>query len=302
MNINELLEKPVEELFWNVSIYPTLFSVDDLLDVFNLCTEENRKSVIKEMLSKAIELSDNSANVVNIDDVLHNFYSNSDPYSLKNTLLRNGVDINDIEINFKWLLLKYISLAVKNIAISEKEKSFFEELNIDYNNSVLLINLKNELQLLLDSSYDECTDCLVPLDWDSKNNLLSFVMFFSDLIQKWLNNPDRIAWKDVLSWHCVFHDSQEYINIIWENVVDYKIWDVYVPIDNFCSLDLSVVNNNTCPMDADILSMYNEWDNFIVVNPTYVKNVSDDNDDPYYCRFVDIISSKTWKKFRVLSW
>lgn len=151
------------------------------------------------------------------------------------------------------------------------------------------------------------------------------------------NAQNRLSWKKILHWHCVFDDSPENLKEFGENVVIYNIWDEYIPSDNSCVNRLEFINkiyncniselkkmyknklNDTSDRigndqkhiiflqrililsdHIDLIKMYKDWERFEVIKGTY--NDKEAYDHKYLsCRFVNIRSLQTWEEYRALS-
>jgi hypothetical protein len=85
-------------------------------------------------------------------------------------------------------------------------------------------------------------------------------------------------------------------------VVEYHVGDSYIPIDDYCFVNLDSLENDEggdpftilCDrlLEVDFVEMCKNGDSFMVVNPTYKKNIYGGKPE-YFCWLVDIQSSKT---------
>lgn len=146
--------------------------------------------------------------------------------------------------------------------------------------------------------------------------------------------------KKHIPWHCAFNDSPSGLRLHGEDVVQYDLWDEYIPCDNHAS-SLELLNKiNTASVKElermyseksdddlefwkilhkddkkgyllflkdilliefiDIIDMYKNGDRFMVAKATY--KGKEIFDWKYInCWYVDICSEKTKKIYRVLS-
>lgn len=305
---NDLMHIPIEELLCNPKFYASEFTCNDLLSALTSCTNEDkaRKEAIKKILTLQHymfwSVSDSD---FTLDSVLNKFFSNSYPFSIKDSLIREGVKNEDLESRFKMRLLKACTLVIENNKLSDEVRSFFDELCIDINNIYFLNKLKNDLILEFGYFYDVESNKFAVFPEIDKLEFWRWKIRFDELIQKRLNKSERFIWKNVLSWCSAFWDTVNY-RFFWDDVVLYEEWDDYVPIDSFCTIELN--NSNSVAgnigedlADVDLEEMYDNWDRFIVVKSTYKEKFYID-DMPLYGWFVDVYSIKTKRIYRVLSW
>jgi len=304
----KLLKIPVENLLCNPKTYASEFTCDELLGALMSCTEkdEDRKVAIKKILILQSEMPWSvSDSDFTLDSILNKFFSNSNPFSIKGSLIRDGVKTEDLESKFKMMLLKACTLVVENKTVSDDIISFFNELDVDRTNVYFLNKIKNDLVLEFGYFYDIENSEFAVLPEIDKLEFWRWKIRFDELVQKRLDKAERFIWKDVLSWCSDFWDTMNY-RFFWDDVVLYEEWDDYVPIDSFCTIDLDLWCSVDGDMaenlaDIDLEEMYDSWDHFIVVKSTYKEKFCVD-DVPFYCWFVDIYSVKTKKTYRVLSW
>lgn len=304
----DLKNLSVEELLCDVRLYASQCTCDELLDALMRCTEsdENRKKAIIKILDMQSKMSLSILDSeLSLDTILNRFFSNSNYSSIKSNLIKDGVEKDELESRFKMMLLKACTLVVESNKISDEVRCFFEELWIDTDNIYFLNKLKNDLILEFWYFYDVSNNVFAVITETDKLEFWRLKIRFDELVQKRLKNYDRFIWKKNLSWCSAFWDKI-YYKFFWDDVVLYEEGDDFIPIDNFCTIDLDL----WCPVDGnideiladvDLEEMYNNWDRFIVVKSTY-KGQFCTSDNSFPCWFVNVYSVNTKKSYRVLSW
>lgn len=307
----DLKNIPVSDLENNLRLYASKFTMDELLYVFGLCNDDNdRKNAIIKILEIKWEMSrDISDSEMSLNWLLNKFFSGNS--SIKDGLLSEGVKDEDLESRFKLALLKFCTFVVEQTPLTDEMISFAGEFGIDLDNVYFLNKLKNDLIVEFGYFYDVKNHKFVILSESYKLDFWRWKIRFNELVEKRLEHSDRFVWKNVLSWCSAYWDTVNY-NFFWDDVVLYESGDDYIPIDNFCSFDLT----SWCSIDTDLSydndlsdlviddleEMYNNGERFMVVKPTYKMNISDEKENPNYCRFVDIYAINAKKRYRVLSW
>ena len=343
MDINKI---SIEELKKDPKKYARECTTDELLDALNLSKENNeRKQAIIDILTKQQEIkkewnnNEEANKEFNLNTLLEKFHSNIDWYSLKNRLIEIWAE--NPELSFKLGLLKYSTLLLEGEEISEDENDIFEEFNIDTTDIVLLNKLKSELELDLQCLYSIKSNNYIDIstnNWvqESLNNFHETAKRISEL----KNRDGRLDGKKILVWHCAYNDSPSGLKLFGEDVVEYNLWDDYIPRNNHANslellnkvekasieelenMYLEIYDNDleyykefnknnkkryvlslkeeVLREFIDLLSMYESGYRFIVVKATYKDK--EISDRKYInCWYVDIYSDKTKKTYRVLS-
>lgn len=347
MDINEI---SLEELKNNSKKYARECTTDELLDAFSLCGQnEKRKDVIVEILKMQHKneknIADGWLNNKESDDselntVLDKFHTDIDSYSLKHRLME--IWAKNPELSFKYGLLRSCTLLLEGKSLSEAENDILEEFNIDATDFALLNRLKVELELNLKSIYSIKKGNFVDISsnkWmqDSLHWLQEAASKIS--VMKYANG--RLDGKKIISWHCAFNDSPSRLKLYGEDVVEYNLWDEYIPYDNHAS-SLDLLNKVNIASIEELEKMYLKksqdkdlkfWKNFykedeegyifylkeqLLIECIDLLNMYESGDrfmvvkatykdkeifDRKYinCWYVDIYSDKTKKIYRVLS-
>ena len=219
-------------------------------------------------------------------------------------------------------------------------KEFLDEFKIDTSNSLLIKKLRHELEQDLKLVYYVNSDEFVDISGEDqfKGTIDMLVECTKDILSMWSANG-RLDGKKIMPWHCAYDDSPDWLKFFGEDVVIYEIWDDFIPCSN-CGHKLSLIDKvNSCNVEelekmylsmykndlehmkliyydnesyinflrncillknADLLSMYDSGDRFLVVKWTYfVTEIQDFKTYKRWC--VDIRSQKTWEIYRVLS-
>lgn len=266
------------------------------------------------------------------------FYANPNPSSYRHVLMENG-DKNP-ELSFKYFLLKCFTLLNKGSDLSDEEKDIFAEFKIDISSPLLILKLKSELEQDLKVVFCVDSGKFIDIwdkGWFSRTIDIIGDCSGEMLLKKIAHG--RLDGKKFMPWHCAYDDSPDWLKFFGEDVVIYEIWDDFIPCSN-CGHKLSLIDKvNSCNVDelekmylsmykndlkhmkliyydnesyinflrncillknADLLSMYDSGDRFLVVKWTYfVTEIQDFKTYKRWC--VDIRSQKTWEIYRVLS-
>ena len=343
MNINKV---SLKELKNNSREYARKYKTDELLDALNLCEQDKeKKQAIIEILKIQQEneqqinnewLNNKEQNdKLNLSTLIEKFHNDIDSYSLKHRLIESWVQ--NPELSFKLTLLKYSTLLLEGEELSEEENDIFEDFNIDTTDFALLDKLTVELKLDLKRIYSIKTGNFIDI---SSNEQIQGILHLSQevnnkSIMKYANG--RLNGKKFIPWHRAFYDSPSKVKLHDEDVVEYNLWDEYIPVDNH-SNSIELINklktasieelekmyleyngdlehhkkyNNKCYILAlkesilnyegiDLLNMYKSGDRFMVVKATY-KDKYVYSKKYINCWYVDIYSEKTKKIYRALS-
>lgn len=325
--------------------YASIYSSDDLLDALNQCKDDPEKresisKILKIQQELSIVLNEWNIDVLNLKTLLDRFYANSDPYSLRNSLIEIGT--KDPELTFKLLLLKSITSLLESWSLSEDEWDLFDEFKIDSTDTSLLNNLKYELVSDLNTFYSLENWKFIDISTDDviQDSVSSILQCISKINEKH-SVHNRLEGKKIMPWHCAFNDSPKWLSLHGEDVVEYDLWDEYIPWSNHVnSLELvnKIYNCNISELEElyrqhddigdleywksfykndekayklfllqmlsresiNLIKMFEEWDYFLVVKGTY-KDKEIFDFDYINCWYVDVRSMKTWKIYRVLS-
>ena len=150
----------------------------------------------------------------------------------------------------------YFTLLIEGKTLSEGEKEFLDEFKIDISNLSLINKLKIELELDLNAIYSiEYNQFLDICD----NNLMKESMEWlvdsaSELYSRRVSNG-RIDGKKFIPWHCAYNDSPDWLKLYGEDVVEYELWDEYIPCSNHAS-KLSLINRINSSTVEQLQKMY----------------------------------------------
>ena len=243
----------------NFREYAARYSEDELLDVLNQCKNSpEKRNAIFEILKIQRELSsvleEEYWDDLNLKVLLDKFYANPDPSSFRNILIEN--DAENPELSFKCWLLKYFTLLVEGKSLSDEEKESLDEFKIDLSNLPLINKLKVELELDLNAIYSIEHNQFIDI---SDNNLLKESMEWlvdsaSELYSRRVSNG-RLDGKKFILWHCAYHDSPDWLKLFGEDVVEYELWDEYIPCSNHAS-KLSLINKINSSSVEELEKMY----------------------------------------------
>ena len=303
------------------------FSVDQLLDALSICEKyddsDTRRNALYNILSIQSRIFGGNRSLwLCLDWVLDKFFSRPDPRSIiKNFIVVDNDSIDDedsdvafenyisendgvneisdenIELLFKRILLEFCTLVVENEPLSDKIISFAYELNIDLSNIYFLNKLKNDLMFDLRYFYDTDNDRFEALSDEDINALWLLKSEYDLIIQFRIDNPERYSWKNIKSWCSAMWDELNY-GFFGDDVVEYEEWDDFIPLDCLCYKDDNSLSENDRWVEFDFDE---DKDKFFVCTPTYKKNTADSDEEPNYCRFVDIKSYLTGNVYTVLS-
>ncbi len=343
MDINKI---SLEELKNNPKKYARECTVDDLLDALNLCKQNKKR---KEIIIEILKIQQNEQPIgekkefnnsdLNLGILLNKFNTNIDTYSLKHRLME--IWAKNPELSFKCGLLKCCTLLLEGKTLSEEENDIFEEFNINVSDFSLLNKLKIEIELDLKKYYSIETDDFVDISSNRPlQNILHSLQEITNKISIMKSANGRINGKKTIPWHCAFDDSPSGLRLHGEDVVEYDLWDEYIPYQNHAN-SLELLNKiKTASMQelekmylekkdddlefwknfykndkeryiihlkqilliefVDILNMYKSGDRFMVVKATY-KDKEICNGKYINCWYVDVYSEKTKNIYRVLS-
>ena len=278
----------LSELKKNPKKYAQECTTDELLDALNLCEkDEKRKQVIIDILNmqqqiqqEIVEELGNSE--LNLSTLLDKFHTDTDAYSLKHRLTE--IWAKDPELSFKCGLLRSCTLLVEGMHLSEAENDIFEEFNIDATDFVLLNRLKVELELDLNRIYSiESNDFI---DISSNKWMLDSLLWLQRVakqisVMKYANG--RLDGKKLIPWHCAFDDSPSTLKSHGEDVVQYDLWDEYIPCDNHAS-SLELLNKVNTASVEELERMYSEKSDFDDLE--FWKNVIHKDDKKGYLLFL----------------
>ena len=136
--------------------YASKYTVDDLLDIFNMIKWDKEK---EESVKKILRMKTNKENgIINLDSLLLDFYESD----YKKRLLKVGDSTP--EFTFTNEILEYIEKIIIWVELENKEKFFLEKIWIDIKDKDLLKDLKKELELYITSFY-ESKGIQVPNDY-----------------------------------------------------------------------------------------------------------------------------------------
>ena len=264
MDINKISP---EELKINSKRYAQECTTDELLDALNLCGKDNkRKEVIIDILKVQQNIGwkenkESNDSEINLSNLLNKFHTDVDAYSLKHRLME--IWAKNPELSFKCGLLRSCTLLLEGKSLSEQENDVLEEFNIDVSDSVLLNRLKVELELNLNMVYSTKSNSLI--DISSNKWMLDSLLWLQRVakqisIMKYANG--RLDGKKLIPWHCAFDDSPSTLKSHGEDVVQYDLWDEYIPCDNHAS-SLELLNKINTASVEELERMYLEkkvWD------------------------------------------
>lgn len=252
----------LSELKKNKEKYAQECTADELLDALNLCEkDEKRKQVIIDILNmqqqiqqEIVEELGNSE--LNLSTLLDKFHTDIDTYSLKHRLME--IWAKNPELSFKYGLLKLCTLLLEDKYLSEEENDILEEFNINASDFVLLNRLKVELELDLKSIYSIETGDFIDISsskWiqDILNSLKRIDKEIS--VMKYANG--RLDGKKLIPWHRAFDDSPSGLRLLGEDVVQYDLWDEYIPCDNHAT-SLELLNKVNIASVEELERMYSE--------------------------------------------
>jgi len=288
--------------------YASEYTVDDLLDIFNMVKwdKDKEKSVEKILRIKTQKENKNNVESINLHSILLDF--NQSDY--KKRLLKVGDPTP--EFTFVDEISEYIVKVLDWIELEDKERAFLEEIWIDVNNKASLKNLKKELESYITSFFEEkgiseSNEYFEKKEADILKDTKPLVMYetwdnyvpIDTKNMRIINHKKNIKWKIIKPQHWAFNDgsgSEKYCPLVM-----YEIWDEYVPISNSCVWEIWKIDPNKNPDPSfDMLSSYSNRDRFTVVKPTYSEYIKYDR-ERIKCWFVNVRSKKTWKVYRVLS-
>lgn len=259
MDINKV---PLKELKNNSKRYAQECTTDELLDALNLCEQDNkRKEVIIDILKiqqnfeweENLECNDSE---LNLSILLHKFHTDIDAYSLKHRLME--IWAKNPELSFKCGLLKSCTLLLEGKSLSEEENDILEEFNINALDFALLDRLKVELELDLKSIYSIETGNFIGISSDKwMQDCLLWIQRVAKQASVMRYAKGRLDGKELIPWHCAFDDSPSGIKLYGEDVVQYNLWDEYIPCDNH-STSLELLNKVNTASVKDLERMYSE--------------------------------------------
>ena len=252
----------LSELKKNKEKYAQECTADDLLDALNLCEkDEKRKQVIIDILNmqqqiqqEIVEELGNSE--LNLSTLLDKFHTDVDAYSLKHRLME--IWEKDPELSFKCGLLKSCTLLVDGRVLSEAENDIFEEFNIDTADFSMLNRLKVELELDLKAFYSIETGNFIDI---SSNKWMQDGLKWMQEVYKKISEMKyangRLDGKKLIPWHRAFDDSPSGLRLLGEDVVQYDLWDEYIPCDNHAT-SLELLNKVNIASVEELERMYSE--------------------------------------------
>lgn len=254
----------LSELKKNPKKYAQECTTDELLDALNLCEkDEKRKQVIIDILNmqqqiqqEIVEELGNSE--LNLSTLLDKFHTDVDAYSLKHRLME--IWAKDPEFTFKCGLLRCCTLLLKGKSVSENENDILEEFNIDAADFALLNRLKVELELDLKSIYSMENGNFI--DISSNKWMLDSLHWLQRVVNKisamkYANG--HLDGKKLIPWHRAYNDSPSGVRLHGEDVVQYDLWDEYIPCDNHAS-SLELLNKVNAASLEELEKMYLEKD------------------------------------------
>ncbi len=316
MNLNEITLK---ELKNNSKKYARECKTDELLDALNLCEQDKkRKEIIIEILKiqqeneqkindRWLNNKESDDSELNLSTLLDKFHTDTDAYSLKHRLMEIWAE--NPEFTFKCGLLRCCTLLLEGKSVSENENDILEEFNINAADFALLNRLKVELELDLKSIYSIEKGNFVDISsnkWmqDCLHWLQETASKFS--VMKYANG--RLDGKKIIPWHCAFDDSPSSLKLFGEDVVEYNLWDEYIPCDNHASR-LELLNKvNTANM-KELEKMYQEKDKDWDLDLEFWKGFYEDDRERYIIylkemiliEFIDILKMyETGDRFMVV--
>lgn len=264
--------------------YASKYTVDDLLDIFNMIKWDKEK---EESVKKILRMKTNKENgIINLDSLLLDFYESD----YKKRLLKVGDSTP--EFTFTNEILEYIEKIIIWVELENKENFFLEKIWIDIKDKDSLKDLKKELELYITSFY-ESKGIQVPND------------YFELRTKKILQDKRReihewnTKMKTIMTGHWAFNDGSWWSEKICPVVV-YKVWDEFIPISNSCVWEIWTIDPNKNPPIFNIIWCYDNWDRFTVVRGTHSDYIKYDA-NKIRCWFVHIRSKNTWKIYRALS-
>ena len=263
MDINKI---SIEEFKNNPKKYAKKYTTDELLDALNLCKENNeRKQAIIEILKiqRKIEQQINDEwlnnkesddSELNLSTLLDKFHTNIDAYSLKHRLIE--IWAKNPELSFKCGLLKCCTLLLEGTPLSEQENDVFEEFNINTADFALLNKLKVELELDLKSFYSTEDDNFIDITYNKQiQDSLHLLQEVANKISVMKHANGRLEGKKPIPWHCALDDSPEGLKLFGEDLVEYNLWDEYIPYENHVS-SLELINRINTSSVNDLEKMY----------------------------------------------
>ena len=336
----------LSELKKNPKKYAQECTIDELLDALNLCEkDEKRKQVITEILNMKPQVEkefvkESGSSGLSLSTILDKFHADIDSYSFKHRLMETRA--KNPELSFKCGLLKSCTLLVDGRVLSEAENDIFEEFNIDTADLSMLNRLKVELELDLKAFYSIETGNFI--DISSNRGMQDGLKWMQEVYKKisemkYANG--RLDGKKLIPWHRAFDDSPSGVRLHGEDVVQYDLWDEYIPCDDQAT-SLELLNKVNIASVEELERMYSEksdlndlefWKFFHKDDKKgyllFLKNIlliefndildmykrgdhfmvvkatykgKEISDWKYInCWYVDVYSEKTWKVYRVLS-
>jgi len=261
MNINKVSS---DELRKNPKKYAKECTTDQLLDALNLCKkDEERKQVITEILEMKPQVEkefvkESGSSGLSLSTILDKFHADIDSYSFKHRLMETRA--KNPELSFKCGLLKSCTLLVDGRVLSEAENDIFEEFNIDTADLSMLNRLKVELELDLKAFYSIETGNFIDI---SSNKWMQDGLKWMQEVYKKISEMKyangRLDGKKIIPWHCALDDSPSSLRLHGENVVEYDLWDEYIPCDNHAS-SLELLNKVNAASLEELEKMYLEKD------------------------------------------
>lgn len=259
MDINKI---SLEELKINSKRYAQECTTDELLDALNLCGKDNkRKEVIIDILKVQQNIGwkenkESNDSEINLSNLLNKFHTDVDAYSLKHRLME--IWAKNPELSFKCGLLRSCTLLLEGKSLSEQENDVLEEFNINAADFALLNRLKVELELNLKSIYSIKKGNFV--DISSNKWMLDSLLWLQRVakqisVMKYANG--RLDGKKLIPWHRAFDDSPSGVRLHGEDVVEYDLWDEYIPCDNHASR-LELLNKVNTASVEELERMYLE--------------------------------------------
>lgn len=256
----------LNELKNNSKRYAQKCTTDELLDALSLCGQDNKR---KEVIIDILKIQQNfwikedgecNDSKLSLSILLDKFHTDIDAYSLKHRLME--IWSKNPELSFKCGLLKSCTLLLEGKSLSEEENDILEEFNINASDFALLNRLKVELELDLKSIYSIKTGNFIDISSDKwmQDSLLWFQRSAKQSsVMKYANG--RLDGKKLIPWHCAFNDSPSGLRLHGEDVVEYDLWDEYIPCDNHAS-SLELLNKVNTASIKELEKMYSEENDF----------------------------------------
>ena len=223
----------------NFREYAVIYTEDELLDALNQCKDSPEKrwaiiEILKIQRELASVLEKEYWDDLDLNTLLDMFYANPVPSSFRHVLLE--IDAENPELSFKCWLLKYFTLLVEGKSLSDDEKEFLDEFKIDISNLALINKLKIELELDLKAFYSVKTNQFIDISGDDlmEESMEWFLGASNEMYSRRVGNG-RLDGKKFIPWHCAYNDSPDWLKLYGEDVVEYELWDEYIPCSNHAS-------------------------------------------------------------------